>query len=274
MTSSPPPGLTPPAVLETLARMGPVLQDKVVLVVGASRGIGEGIVRGLAHTGAKLVLASRDIDATNAVADAVADNCERPLVLKVDVADKQSVEACVAATLDRHGRLDGAVNNAGISHPGALIHELPDSAYDGPMDVNVRGTFYAMRAQIRVMLDQGTGGSIVNVASTGSFDGVPTKALYAASKHAVAGLTRTGGLEYATLGVRINAIAPGTVFTDMVARGLGSTEEGRKMLNDLTPMKRMAGIEEMSGAVIWLLSDLATYVTGAVVPVDGGWNAG
>lgn len=260
-----------PATL-ALQTIGPILKDRVVLVIGASRGIGEGIAGGIAHTGARLALASRDLDATNAVADAIADYAERPMTLAVDIASKASVEACVAAVVERHGRLDGAVNNAGLSHPGGPLHELPDEAYDPPMDVNVRGTFFAMRAEIREMLKSG-GGSIVNVASAGSFIGIPTKSLYVASKHALAGLTKTAGAEYATQNVRINAIAPGTVFTEMVARGLGSTEEGRQMLVSSTPARRMAGIEEMAGPVIWLLSDLSSYVTATVVPVDGGWVA-
>ena len=263
---------TPAPVLRTLQTMGPLLQGRVILVMGASRGIGAGISSGLARAGATLALASRDMDASNQVADAIAQFAERPMVLHCDIADAASVKACVAAVVKRHGRLDGAVNNAGRSHPGALLGELDESVYDGVMDVIVRGTFLAMKAEIAEMMKCG-GGAIVNVASTGSIVGVATKSLYIAAKHAIAGMTRTAGIEYADKGIRINAIAPGATFTDMVANGLGATEEGRKKLVGSVPMARMATIDEMAGPAIWLLSDLASYVTATIVPIDGGLTA-
>jgi NAD(P)-dependent dehydrogenase (short-subunit alcohol dehydrogenase family) len=263
---------TPPEVTDAFSRVGTLLAGRVVLVMGASRGIGAGIATGLARAGAMLALASRDLAATEQVAASIAAFADKPMVLPVDVSDAASVRACVEAVVARHGRVDGAVNNAGRSHPAAPLHEIPDDTYDAVMDTDVRGMFLCMKAEIAQMMKQGRG-AIVNLASTGSFVANPGLSLYMAAKHADVGLTRTAATDYAQKGIRINAIAPGVTATEMVMRGTGRTEEGRTRLVSRAPMRRMAAPEEMAGPVIWLLSDLASYVTGAIVPVDGGWLA-
>lgn len=262
----------PDEVRAAFGAVGPILSGRVILVMGASRGIGAGIARGLAHAGATLALASRDLAATDTVADEIGQFAPRPMTIPVDVTDQASVNACVERVVSRHERLDGAVNNAGRSHPAAPFGDQPHSVYDDVLDVNLRGTVLAMQAEIAQMMKVGRG-AIVNVASVGSLVGNGGVSLYIAAKHAVAGLTRSAAMDYAEKGIRINAIAPGATFTDLVANGLGKTTEGRDKLSARAPMKRMAHPDEMAGAVIWLLSGLATYVTGAIVPVDGGWTA-
>ena len=272
MTGEAPAVETPAGVTQALSSIGPILEGKVIAVVGASRGIGAGIALGVARTGATLALASRDMDATNAVADQIAAFAPRPMVLEVDIAERTSIERCLDAIVDRQGRLDGAVNNAARSHPGKPFADLDDETYDAVMDVNVRGTMMCMRAEIR-HLEKAGGGAIVNIASAGSRHPMKGLTYYITSKHAVAGLTRNVAYDYADRNIRINAISPGVTFTEMVARGSGRTPEGRTMLLGKTPMARMATPDEMAGPAIWLLSDLASFVTGALIPVDGGWDA-
>jgi len=184
----------------------------------------------------------------------------------VDLTKGAAVEALVRGTVERYGRLDWAVNNAGVGGVMAPTDQQSEAAWDSIMDVNLKGVWLCMKYEIRAMLEQG-GGAIVNVASAAGLVGFRYAAPYAASKHGVVGLTRSAALEYARKGIRVNAVCPGFTETPMVA-GLGETmvEATVKAI----PMRRLGTPEEIAQAIVWLCSEGASFVTGHALAVDGG----
>lgn len=244
------------------------LDGKVAIVTGAAGGIGAATARTLAARGASVVLADFD-ESGEATAASITSGGGVAVFHRVDVADEAQVDELVRATVERFGRLDLAHNNAGILHPAHSFDELPLSQWDRTMAINVRGVALCMRAEIRHMLAHG-GGAIVNTASGAGLGAAPDLSAYVASKHAVVGLTRSAAVEYPRRGIRVNAVAPGTVETAMTA---GMSEDQRQELNALMPMGRMATPQEVAEVVAFLLSDEAAYVNGAIVPVDGGAGA-
>jgi NAD(P)-dependent dehydrogenase (short-subunit alcohol dehydrogenase family) len=258
------------------------LAGKSVLVVGASRGIGEAIARAFAAQGSKVMLGARDVAALERLAQELDPSGGRVRAVSMDVTDAASVQAAVAATVAAFGRLDVAVNNAGVQNirvdenglrtSRQAFIDTPDEAFDRLVNINLRGVFLAMKHELRAMLANG-GGSIVNMASVAALVGFARIAPYVATKHGVIGLTKTAALEYAEQGIRVNALVPGTVLTEMLKAGPLATPEGAAQIMANIPMKRVASVEEVAGAVLWLASDLATYVTGAALPIDGGYVA-
>lgn len=245
------------------------LHGKVALVTGAGGGIGSATARLLASRGARVAVADFAVEAGEATVDAIRQSGGEAAFFAVDVTDASSVDDLVGSVVERFGSLDLALNNAGILHPARPFHELTESDWTRSMSVNAMGVANSMRAEIRVMLEQG-GGAIVNTASGAGLGAAPDLAGYVASKHAVVGLTRAAAVEYVRQGLRVNAVAPGTVETPMTA---GMTAEQRDSLNELMPMGRMAKPIEVAEVVAFLLSDEASYVNGAVVPIDGGSSA-
>ena len=249
------------------------MQDKTALVTGAASGIGRATALAFARLGANVACA--DIDAATGeetvrlVREAGAKAAFEPL----DVTDPQAHVAVVEAVRKRFGALHAAVNNAGISvGPSRSYRPLADmdiADWDAIMKVNVDGIFYGLRAQIPALLAAG-GGAIVNIASIMGQVALPGLGAYATSKHAVVGLTRVAALDYATQGVRINAVGPGYVDTPMLA---GKDDATRTMLAGRHPMGRLAQPEEIAELVVWLCSGKASFVTGAYYPVDGGYLA-
>jgi NAD(P)-dependent dehydrogenase (short-subunit alcohol dehydrogenase family) len=242
-----------------------MLADKVVLVTGAGSGIGRAAARVFAAHGARLLLADIDGDTceeTAAMVDAVA--------VTADVSIEDDVAAMVDAAITAYGRLDGAFNNAGVDGTFAPVVESTVDNWQEVMAVNLTGVWLCMRAEIRRMLASG-GGAIVNTSSTGGLVGMGHGiAAYVAAKHGVVGLTKAAALEYATHGIRINAVCPGTVRTGMyeqvVATGVVTEEE----IAAMQPINRPADAEEIAEAAAWLLSDHASFVTGQALAVDGG----
>jgi NAD(P)-dependent dehydrogenase (short-subunit alcohol dehydrogenase family) len=265
-----------------IAPAGFGLAGKSVLIVGASRGIGEAIARAFAAQGSRVMLGARDQAALQRLAAELDPSGKRVLPVYLDVGDAASVQAAVAATEASFGRLDIAVNNAGIQNirvdengvrtSRQDFTDTPDEAFDQLIHVNLRGVFIAMKHELRAMLRSG-GGAIVNMASIGAVVGFARIAPYVASKHGVIGLTRTAALEYAERGIRVNALVPGTVLTEMLKAGPLSTPELAAQIVGNIPMKRVASVEEIASAVLWMSSDLASYLTGAAIPVDGGYTA-
>ena len=240
------------------------MEGKVALVTGGASGIGAATVDLLRARGATVVV----VDLTPG--DGIA-----PL----DVTDEAAVDACVDGIVAEYGRLDLAANVAG--HPGVYA-ELADSSTDvwrHTMAVNLDGAYFCMRAELRAMLaaDAGaadaTGRSIVNVASSAARMGVPGLAAYSASKHGLLGLTRTAAMEVARKGIRVNAVCPGTVRTPMLAGFVGGDQELLEGMGRRTPMGRLGAPGEIAEAIVWLLSDASSYVTGASVDPDGGVSA-
>jgi NAD(P)-dependent dehydrogenase (short-subunit alcohol dehydrogenase family) len=253
-----------------------------VLVVGASRGIGECIARAFAAQGSRVMLGARDADALAKLSNEIDAGSGRVRYVQMDVGDSASVEAAVAATEAAFGRLDIAINNAGIQNirvdengvrnSRQAFIDTPDEAFDRLVHVNLRGVFIAMKHELRAMLRAG-GGSIVNMGSVAALAGFARIAPYVATKHGVVGLTKAAAIEYAEQNIRVNALVPGGVLTEMLKAGPLATPEMRAQILGAIPMKRLANVEDVAHATLWLASDLASYVTGATIPVDGGYLA-
>ena len=246
------------------------LDGEVALVTGAARGIGLAISEALAHWGARVILVDingRGEEATAQLRAAGAD----AHYLACDVTDAKAVEALLDRVLSEHGRLDILVNNAGISARIPAEH-YPDDALDAMIDLNLKGLFYAMRGVARRWIMRGTKGRIVNLASFAGIVADPLSAPYAATKGAVVQLTRTCAVEWAPHGIRVNAIGPGYVRTEMTARTL-DMPEACAAIRAKTPLGRPAAPEEIAGAALFLASAASSYVTGHILMVDGGRTA-
>lgn len=240
------------------------LAGKVAIVTGASSGIGEATARELSRLGACVVLVARRHDELQRVVASLRTAGGDAELYAGDVTSANDNQRMVTTAMERFGRLDYAVNNAGTGTPGEFLNiELED--FDRTMNTNVRAVFLAMQAEIPAMLRSG-GGAIVNTASVGGIIGVPMLSAYVASKHAVVGLTRSVALEYATRGIRVNAIAPGSTETAMLS---SSTEEQRETLVKAAAMKRVADPIEIARGIVYLLAD-ATFTTGTVLSATGG----
>ena len=245
--------------------------ERVALVTGGGSGIGAATVRQLAAAGFAVVVADRDADGAAAVVDAVTAAGGDAVAQLVDVRDTASVQAMVAAALDRYGALHVAVNSAGVSEDLADFAELPWAQWERTIDVNLSGTFRSMQAEIPAILGSG-GGAIVNVSSVAGLIGFPGNPSYVASKHGVIGLTKTAALEFARKGLRVNAVCPSMVETPMLAAFTGD-EATMKAMARMSPMGRLATADEVAATIVWLSSDAASYVTGQAVAVDAGATA-
>ncbi|NBW07755.1 MAG: glucose 1-dehydrogenase [Caulobacteraceae bacterium] len=246
--------------------------DPVVLITGALTGIGRATAFAFAGEGANLVISGRREEAGQALAaDLRALGADVEFV-RSDVRHDDSVRDLVDATVARFGRLDVAVNNAGTEGtPGAITAQTAES-YAATFDTNVLGTLLSLKHELRVMLAQGKG-SVINVSSTFGHQGGAGASVYAASKHAVEGLTRSAALETAETGVRVNAVAPGPVDTGMLDRFTGGAD-GKAYMASIVPMKRIGRPEEVAAAILFLASDAASFVTGQILGADGGKSAG
>ena len=251
------------------------LEGRVAVVTGAGSGIGRAVARRLDLEGASVVVVDIDPSAAEAVAAELTDG----LAHAADVTSVEDVDGYVAAAMRRHGRIDLFHNNAGIMPPICRIDEIEPADFDAAFAVNVRGVFLGLRAVLAVMRAAGSG-AVVNTSSVGGLVGAAGMSTYAASKHAVLGLTRSAALEVASSGIRVNAVCPGTTETAMHQQFKASTASGAgARYEDLakgggTPMGRVAEADEVAAAVAWLLSEESPYTTGAAFPVDGGYTTG
>lgn len=241
---------------------------RVALVTGAASGIGQATAVAFAREGARVAILDRTTDALQPTAEAVREAGGEGLVLACDIARSEQVEAAIAETVATFGRLDIAFNNAGVENVAAPVAEIALADWDRILDINLRGTFVCMKHEIAQMLRQG-GGVIVNTASGAGIRGVAGGASYAASKHAVIGLTKSAALDYATANIRVNAVLPGNIATPMMDRFTGG--DIQKAI-DLEPVGRLGRPEEIAEAVLWMSADLGAFVTGAAISVDGGWS--
>ena len=241
---------------------------KVVMITGGGGGIGGQSVSRFLDAGASVVVLDRNAPISEAVLAHMSS--DRLLVRQGDVSAAEDVKACVDAAVRRFGGLDFGVNCAGIPGTNTPLLSEPDDAMDRLLAINVRGTFLSMKYELLAMKAGGRGGAIVNAASVFSFRSFETFGLYSASKHAVAGLTKGAAVEMATLGIRVNAIAPGPIKTPFMG---DLPKEGEDWAVESVPMKRLGQPDDVAGLVTWLCSDDARFVTGAIIPVDGGINA-
>jgi NAD(P)-dependent dehydrogenase (short-subunit alcohol dehydrogenase family) len=213
-----------------------------------------------------VALASRDAAALVRVAAGIQARGGEALALPTDVTHAEEVEQLVARTRDAFGRLDCAFNNAGSGPAPAPLADISLDGFELAVNVNLRGVFLAMRAEIPLLLASG-GGAIVNMASTAGERGVPGIAAYVATKHAILGLTKTAALDYATQGIRVNAVAPGPILTERLQQ---VPEAARSQVSAAVPLRRLGQPEEVAAVVTWLCSDQAAFITGATIAVDGG----
>jgi NAD(P)-dependent dehydrogenase (short-subunit alcohol dehydrogenase family) len=240
----------------------------VVLITGALTGIGRATALAFAREGAKIVVSGRSTSAGEALNKELRELGAESAFIRADVRHEEDVRALVDATVARFGRLDVAFNNAGTEgQPGAVTEQSAES-YAATFDTNVLGTLLSMKHELRVMLPQHQG-SIINVSSILGQVGLPYASVYAASKHAVEGLTKSAALEVAGSGVRINLIAPGPIETGMLNRFTGTDEVKAGLLAGV-PLKRAGTPEEVAQAVVFLASDKASFITGTSINVDGG----
>jgi len=249
------------------------LKDKVALITGGTSGIGAAAALQLARAGAKVVVAGRRENEGHAVVKAIEKAGGQALFVKTDVSREADVKALVDKTVAKFGRLDFAFNNAGVEGTaGVTTDKQTEENYRHTFDINVLGLLLTMKHEIPAILKNG--GAIVNTSSVVGQIGMPGFGVYPASKHAVNGLTRSAALEYAKQGVRVNAVAFGTIQTPMVDRMVGEAKTNntqRDWLAGLHPVGRLGTVEEAAQAVIALLEN--PFITGAVLSVDGGWTA-
>ncbi len=239
--------------------------DKVVIITGVTGGIGRATALEFAKRGARLVLGGRNEDAGQKL---VAELGALAVFRQTDVTVEADSRALVALALDRFGRLDIAVNNAALEARGK-IDAFDEATYERVFDTNVKGVFFAMKAQVEAMR-RTKGGSIVNLSSTGGSRGMPGMSIYVASKHAVEGLSKAAALDLASDNIRVNVVAPGPTLTPMLDR---VTDGHPEKLAQRVPLGRAGNPEELARAIVWISSDDASFVNGAVLPVNGGISA-
>ncbi len=250
---------------------------QVVLITGALTGIGRATALAFASEGSNLVVSGRRDDAGLALAKELHSLGAAAEFVRADVRREDDVRALVAQTIERFGRLDvgrldGAVNNAGTEGKPGPVTEQSAESYAATFDTNVLGTLLSLKHELRVMQGQGSG-SIVNISSTYGHKGVAGASVYAASKHAVEGITKSVALEVARSGIRVNAVAPGPTDTGMLTRFTG-TPEKKKALMTGVPMGRLGLSEDIAKAIVFIASDEASFITGHILNLDGGKTAG
>lgn len=244
--------------------------SKVVLITGAAQGFGKGLAEELAKRGALLVISDVKEDAVTKVATTIDPSGEKVIAMKCDVSKQDQCKAMVDIAIEKFGRVDIAVNNAGVAPPMAPLHMTTEEMMDNQFNINVKGVQFGMRFQIEQMLKQDSG-TILNVSSMAGIGGAPGVASYAAAKHAVIGLTKTGAVEYASKNIRINAICPFFTLTNMVTDM--ADEELQSTFARRAPMKRLAVPEEIVSTMLLMLSPANTYMTGQCIAVDGAVSA-
>jgi NAD(P)-dependent dehydrogenase (short-subunit alcohol dehydrogenase family) len=246
------------------------MRGRVALVAGASKGIGAATAEAFAAEGAKVVLAARDTAALKSVARRIEDGGGEAFWAGCDVSDADSMRSLIEQAIERYGRLDAAFNNATDGPLPAPLADIDIAEFDRGIAVNVRGTFLGMKFQIPAMLANG-GGTIVNMASVAGLNATSNLAAYVAGKAGIIGLTKVAALDYADQGIRVNVVAPGPILTyHLEAAG----PRAQHLAGQSTPMRRTGRASEVAQTVVWLCSPASSFITGAVIPIDGGQSAG
>ena len=248
------------------------MSGKVALVTGGGTGIGRATALAFAEEGAKVVIANRTAATGQATVDAIQAGGGEALWVQTDVTQAGQVQRMVEKTVDHFGSLDFAFNNAGSGGSDGPLAKLTDAAWEATLLGYLTSTFYCMKAELIRMLSQG-GGAIVNNSSVDGKRAFPMSPAYSAAKHGVLGLTKSTALQYATQGIRINAVCPGWILTPLTERMLKRDPSTRSLMLEHQPIGRLGESEEVAAAVIWLCSDKASFITGIALDVDGGYLA-
>ena len=247
-------------------------RDKVALVTGAASGMGLATAKAFADAGAAVALVDINEDAVVSAADKLAGAGGRAVGIRCNVTDEADVAAMLERTVSTFGRLDAAFNNAGVQSPALETADVSAEEFDRVNAINLRGVWTCMKHELRYMRERDSG-AIVNCSSIGGLIGLPGRAAYHAAKHGVIGLTRSAALEYASRGIRINAVCPGTIDTPMVSEMLAKVPDAMKEILRNQPIGRLGRAEEIASAVLWLCSPGASFVIGHALVVDGGFTA-
>ncbi|RLA46176.1 MAG: short chain dehydrogenase [Gammaproteobacteria bacterium] len=249
------------------------LDGKVALVTGGGSGIGKASALAFAREGARVVVADVDVDSGQATVHAIENAGCHAIFVKVDVSQRSDVEAMISKTIEVYGRLDCAFNNAGIEGAvGTPIADYAEDNWDRVIDINLKGVWLCMKYELAHMLEQG-GGAIVNMASVAGLVGGTFGAAYHASKHGVVGLTKAAAIEYGNAAIRVNAVCPGVIRTDMAKRFMRDDQKIESVITSRHPLGRLGTPDEVAETVVWLSSDAASFITGQALAVDGGFVA-
>ena len=249
--------------------MNGTLEGKVALVTGGSSGIGRDSSLTFAREGAQVIVSDVSVEGGEETVSLIKEAGGVATFIKADVSKATDVEALITKSIEAYGRLDVAFNNAGIEGIRVPMDEFPEDQWDRVIAVNLKGVWLCMKHEIRQMLTQG-GGAIVNSSSVAGLIGMKGSTAYASAKHGVIGLTKTAALEYATQGIRVNAVCPGAIRTPMTERLMGHDTEREDMYMTIQPIGRFGTSQEVAETVVWLCSDSASLITGVALPVDGG----
>jgi NAD(P)-dependent dehydrogenase (short-subunit alcohol dehydrogenase family) len=255
-------------------RMGnnPEFTGRVALITGGNSGIGAAAAKRVAELGAQVVITGRRQSEGQLLVDHIRHKSGSAAFIQADLSQPEQVKRIVPFALETFGRLDYAFNNAGISGDNRLLTDQTEANFDSVFAVNVKALFLLLQDELKQMMAQSQGGSIVNTASVGGLLAFPTAGPYVASKHAVLGLTKTAAIECGRYGIRVNAVSPAAVRTEMLLNVFG-TEEALDRMSAVHPMGRIGCPEEIADAVVWLFSDRSSYYTGQSLTLDGGLTA-
>jgi NAD(P)-dependent dehydrogenase (short-subunit alcohol dehydrogenase family) len=248
------------------------MTQKVAVITGGATGIGLSTAMLLASKGIKVVISGRREVVGQKAVEEIRTRGGDAAFIEVHVDSEAQVSRMIEFSVEKFGRLDLAVNNAGISNETKTIGDSDPAKFQAMLQTNVMGVYLCMKYEIQQMLRNG-GGSIVNLASIAGLNGIPYAGPYAATKHAVVGLTKSSALDYATQNIRINAVAPGAIKTDIIAGSISQGQYDEATISAMHPMAGMGNPEEIAGGIAWLLSDEASFVTGHVLNIDGGFQA-
>lgn len=248
-------------------------KDQVVVVTGAASGIGKGTAEAFASAGAKVVVSDIQVEKGEEVAAAIRASGGSAVFVAANVADYAAVEHLMEATLEQFGPVDILINNAGIGGDRNPTHQFSRQAWDRVLAVNQTGVFYGMQLALRQMLPRQKG-CIVNIASIAGLKGFPLQLGYAATKHAVVGMTKTAALEYATQNIRINALCPVFIDTPMVDLLISLQDGMEERLKKAIPQRKIGEVADVVNAIFWLCDPASAFITGLILPVDGGMMAG
>lgn len=248
------------------------LLERNIIVTGASGGIGRAAALAFSAAGARVILLDRDVAGLQDIAQIIETRGGQSHSIACDITDEAAVEAAVGQVVDRFGALHGAFNNAGVEQSNLPLHEISAEAWSRIIGIDLTGVFYCMKHQVRAMLQSG-GGAIVNTASALGAVAIASASDYIAAKHGVVGLTKGAAVDYGPSNIRVNAILPGVIETPMIIRAGQDPNFAKQFqaLRDRHPIGRLGQPEEIAAAALWLLSDSASFVTGASISVDGGY---